>query len=130
MFEVNVNIDFEQVSTVLKNHGLNNGGKIQTFFTNEVMRRSDKYTPMQSGMLKNNTTILSSKDGFIYNSPYARYHWYGKKMVGPAPKTLTNEDMTYHGAPLRGPFWVNRMWVNEGDKIIDSVQKMVDRGGN
>lgn len=130
MFEVDIDINLEQVSSILRRHGLQQTGPVQTFFTNEVMRRSDKYTPMQTGILKNNVTVLSSKDGFIYNSPYARYHWYGKKMIGPAPKTLTNEDMIYHGAPLRGPFWVNRMWANEGDKIIDSVQKMVDRGGN
>ena len=61
MFEVDIDIDLEQVSSVLRRHGLQQSGPVQSFFTNEVMRRSDKYTPMQTGMLKNNVTVLPSQ---------------------------------------------------------------------
>ena len=138
----NINIDMEDVNTILKNHGLDANGKVQKFFTNEIMRISDDYVPFDGGPLKNSARNLG--DAILYNTPYARYHWYGKLMVDPitkkgsffkegyghwsrpnTPKVLTTRSMNYKGSPTRGPRWVERAWVNNKESIIKSTEDFI-----
>lgn len=137
-----VKVDFSDAAKVLENHGLEKGGRVQAFFTNEVMRRSDPYVPFSSGPLKNTARITADMDGIVYNQPYARVNWYGKLMVDPVTKKgaffspeygfwsrpkvkkeLSDRDMEYQGAPLRGPRWVERSWFDNKDDIIRSTEK-------
>lgn len=137
-----VKVDVSSADEVLKKHGLNPGGAVQAFFTNEIMRLSDDYAPFANGVLKNSAYIPPSNDAIIYNTPYARYHWYGKLMVDPitgkgaffsptygfwsrpnTPKVLTNRNMQYQEAPLRGPRWVERCWLDNKDAIIAATEK-------
>ena len=63
-----VSIDFADVETVLKNHGLQDGGPVQQFFTSELMRLSDPYVPFRSSVLKNSAHLNSfSLFHFFYN---------------------------------------------------------------
>ena len=140
MFEVQ--IDLDGADQIIANHGLQPGGPVQKFFTSELMRLSDPYVPFRSGPLKNSAHASPEWDAIIYNTPYARYHWFGKLMVDPitkkgafydpksgrfwsrpnTPKELTSRDMTYTGAPLRGPRWVERCWIDNKESIIKSTQ--------
>ena len=140
MFEISINLDGTE--KILKNHGLQEAGAVQQFFTNEIMRLSDPYVPFRSGPLKNSAHHSPYWDEIIYNTPYARYHWYGKLMVDPitkkgafhdplsgrfwsrplTPKELTTRDMKYTGAPLRGPRWVERCWIDNKDSIIKATE--------
>lgn len=143
MFEVSIDID--DVNQILRRHGLQDGGPVQKFFTGELMRLSDPYVPFRSGPLKNTVQPSNDWDAIIYNTPYARYHWYGKLMVDPitkkgsfydprsgrhwsrpnTPKELTTRDLHYTGGPLRGPKWVERCWINNKDSIIKSVEAYI-----
>lgn len=49
-------------------------------------------------------------------------------MVGPAPKQVTDIDLKYNGAPMRGAFWFERMKVDRGDDIVKGAEK-VAKGG-
>jgi hypothetical protein len=138
-------IDLDDVNQILRNHGLQDGGPVQKFFTNELMRLSDPYVPFRSGPLKNSAHMTQDGDGIIYNTPYARYHWYGKLMVDPitkkgafydprsgrywsrpnTPKELTDRDLQYTGGPLRGPRWVERCWIDNKDSILKSVEAYI-----
>lgn len=128
-----VKIDMSDAAKVLENHGLEKGGRVQAFFTTEVMRRSDPYVPFSSGPLKNTARMTADKDGIIYNQPYSRFHWYGKVMIYEptgstwAPKygekVVTDRDMEYQGAPLRGPKWVERSWLDNKDDIIRTTEE-------
>ena len=140
-----ISIDFADAGTILKKHGLHEGGPVQRFFTSEIMRLSDPYVPFRSGPLKNSAHPTPEWDAIIYNTPDARYHWYGKLMVDPitkkgafydprsgrfwsrpnTPKELTNKDLVYTGAPLRGPKWVERCWIDNKDSIIKSTQAYI-----
>lgn len=116
--------------------------KLQEIFSYEVMRHSDKYVPFASGVLKNSAFVDTDKKGIVYVAPYARYHWYGKLMVDQitqkgafyspdygfwsrpmTPKELTDIDMQYSGAPIRGSHWVERMWISEGKEITEAILK-------
>lgn len=104
-----------KISSRLK---INPGGPAQKYLLSEARRHSDKYTPMDTGSLKNNSRILPEKRAILYPTPKARYLWYGKVMVGRPPKKVTNKKIKFAGAPMRGPFWVNRMWADNKDKIL------------
>ena len=140
MFEVWVDLD--GADQIVTNHGLQPGGPVQKFFTSEVMRLSDPYVPFRNGPLKNSAHPTPDWDGIIYNTPYARYHWFGKLMVDPitkkgafydprsgrywsrpnTPKILTTRDLQYTGGPLRGPRWVERCWIDNKDSIIRATE--------
>lgn len=148
MFEVKADIEIDRIYNILKKRGLETNGAIQSLLTNEILRLADPYTPFDNGILKKNVMIGRNNDCIIYSSPYARYMWYGKLMVDPVtgkgaffkegygfwshpktPKVLSDINLKYQGAPMRGPFWVNRMWADKGEEIIEEIQKIVDRGG-
>jgi len=95
--------------------------KAQMFVDSEVLRLSEPYLPFQSGMLRTSGilgTVIGSGE-VVWNSPYARYLYYGKVMVGKAPKKVTNKDLTYYFAPMRGAFWFERMKKDKGQSILD-----------
>ena len=120
------------VSAVLKGRGLSNDRPLaQRRAVSEVFRLSDPYVPFRTGALKN--TVTTDGESLTYNVPYARYHWYGKVM-GPnvrmaegtyfsptKPKHLTGRDMTYSGAPTRGPRWTERMFLERRDELLRSI---------
>ena len=112
----------------LANRGLEAKGRAQQFIDNEVLRTSEPYVPMDIGALKqsgiNGTVIGSGK--LVYNSPYARYQYYGKLMVGKAPKTLTNIPLEYHsGDSRRGAFWFERAKADHLEEWIRGTAQVV-----
>ncbi len=136
-----VKVDVSSAEEILKKHGLGEGGRVQAFFTNEIMRISDPYTPFKDGALKASARMSADKTAIEYHTPYARYHWYGRLMVDPqtgkgaffshtygfwsrpgVQKVLSDRNMTYNGAPLRGPKWVQRCWNDNRDTIIKSTE--------
>ncbi len=103
--------------------------KAQIYIDNEVLRLSEPYIPMQSGMLKK-LGILGTVPGsgeVVWNGPYARYLYYGKLMVGRAPKKLTDKNLTYHGAPKRGAFWFERMKADKRGQILRGAAKITQK---
>lgn len=141
-------VEIKPPSEVIEKIGLNEGGRAQSFFTNEVMRLSDDYVPLDSGMLKNNVSIFSDKTGFEYNSPYARYQWYGMLMVDEktgkgaffnpsygfwsrpkTPKIIDPQGRKLNNVNgIRGPYWVERMWADRGNEICKALEEYIMRG--
>lgn len=136
-----IDVDYNKMNKITKKM---TDPKLQEIFSYEVMRHSDKYVPFQSGILKNSAFVDADKTGIVYVAPYARYHWFGKLMVDQktqkgafyspeygfwsrplTPKELTNKDLNYTGAPMRGSHWVERMWVAEGEEITKAMAKMM-----
>lgn len=101
----------------------------QSFVDSEVLRLCDPLTPMRSkALILLGTLATDVGSGLVqYNAPYARYHYYGKLMVGPAPKKLTEIDLTYEGAPQRGAFWFERMKANDAKAILKGAGKIVGK---
>lgn len=100
--------------------------KTQKFIDNEVLRLSSPYLPMQSGMLQK-LGVLGTEIGsgeVVWSGPYARYLYYGKVMVGRAPKKLTDRNLTFRGAPQRGAFWFDRMKADKKDQILRGAAKI------
>ena len=63
---------------LLRERGLNKGGKVQKFIDSEVIRCMDPFTPFRSGTLKKSATLGTViGSGLIkYTAPYARKNYY------------------------------------------------------
>lgn len=50
----------------------------------EIVKDTEKFVPMQSGYLKNSImqSLQSDDDFIVYNTPYARFLYYGYVMIG------------------------------------------------
>jgi 16S rRNA U516 pseudouridylate synthase RsuA-like enzyme len=122
---VTINIDAKKI---LSERGLGSSKKVQKYLASEVVRLSDKYVPMQQGMLKNQTQIASDGSQIVYTQPYAHYQYYGEVMAGRAPKDYTGRKLTYNGAPMRGARWTERMLADKRKEIENSVEAYIKRG--
>lgn len=99
----------------------------QKYIDSEVLRLSDPYLPKREGVLRS-LGILGTVPGsgeVVWNGPYARYLYYGKVMVGRAPKIVTNKDLQFSGAPMRGAFWFERMKADRQNEILDGARKIM-----
>ena len=98
---------------VVKDHGLDTGGKVQKYIDTQCLQLSEPYIPKDTGALINsgiqNTQIGSGE--VKWSTPYAR-RWY----YMPA---------TFQGAPQRGNYWFERMKSQYRDQILKNAQGMV-----
>lgn len=92
--------------------------RAQRFVDSEILRLSEPYTPLQTGMLVKSgalgTDVGSGEVKWI--APYAKAQYYrpGK----PGRET----------GPLRGPYWFERMKASYGDQIVAGA-KLLAGGG-
>ena len=125
---VNIKVDIP-TAKILKSRGLGSDTGARRFLASEVKRFCDPYVPMQQGLLKNQAVIASDGSQLIYTQPYAHYQYYGKVMAGRAPKHYTGDDLTYHGAPMRGPNWDKRMLADKSQDLERSLDAYIKKGG-
>ena len=88
---------------------------VQAMFDTEVMRLTDPYVPMDTGMLKN-TAKMASEIGtgeLVYATPYASAQYYRPGRAGSST-----------GA-LRGPYWGERMKADHLEHLAAFVRKAV-----
>lgn len=111
-------VRFKEVEQLLAEHGLNDGGEVQKFIDNEVMRQSLPYMPNMNGVLQNammSQTVIGSGE-IRQNTPYARYQYYGMLFVDPIT--------------LKGSFYdarTGRHWSRKGvAKIPDPTDRLLN----
>lgn len=121
---MNVKVDIN-VSKILAKRGIGGDNRARVFLASEVKRLSDPYVPMQQGLLKNNAVVAEDGSTLTYTQPYAHYQYYGEVMAGRAPKSYTGEKLTYHGAPMRGARWVERMLADKRNDLAKSVEAYI-----
>lgn len=137
-------VKLASLDKIKKRLGVEPNGRIQKFLTNTCYLHMDKYVPYEIGNLRTNVDVQSDK--IIYESPYARYQYHGKKMVmengksayySPdygfwskkgGKKTLTDEDLIYHTSGT-GSYWDRKMVSAEMNKVVKEVQNEINKGG-
>jgi len=132
---VNYNLEMKSIQQLCQERGILVNGRTQKFIDQEVIRLMDPYTPRLNGVLIKSAT-LGTKIGsgkVNQNAPYSRYHYYGKLMVSTITgsawshgesKELTDKDLKYNGAPIRGPYWFERMKADKKEQILRGAQKI------
>lgn len=126
--------------------GLNEGGIIQRYVSEQVRDLCDPYVPFREGKLKDSAEIIENNSVVIWDTPYATYQWNGIVYEDPklhcagfqtgngwrsrkdAEKIPTERSLEYYKGSLRGPRWVDRMLQNGGrKKIEDGVRNEVKK---
>lgn len=102
---------------LLRERGLQKGGKVQKFIDSECIRHMDKYTPFQTGFLKR-SVILGSVIGsgiLRYVAPYSRSVYYNNAGRG--------VEGTARGG-RRGRRWFEVMKTFHLSEIIEGAKKI------
>ncbi len=124
-----VSVEMRPVAQILESHGVGKNGHVQRFLTNTINRRITRYMPFLTGTLATKLKYVKSATKIEVLGPYAKYQYYGKLMVGPPPKILTDIPLNYTKTkhPLAGPFWDRRLMQAEGKAIANEVNKYIRR---
>lgn len=142
----NCKVKLPDTNGLLKKRNLETGGKVQQLVDKLVIDYSLPYTPFETGMLANSPYTASVPGKVIYNTPGARYLYYGK-VYGPnipvfeddsgvpmryfsppgQKKYPTGKDLQYRTDqnPNAGSFWVERMKPDHMKDILKEVQAFV-----
>lgn len=117
---VKMNFSMLPAEKIMQRRGMEEGGRVQKIIDSEVLRLCKPYTPFKASMLsKSGDAMTRIGSGEVrYKTPYARYQYYGKVMVGPAPKRVSDKDLTYHGGGKRGSMWFERMKSDHKEDIL------------
>lgn len=134
----------KSTAQMLAERNLESGGRVQRVIDNAVIRYDMDYVPRQTGVLAASPHGGYTPGAVVYNTPYARYLYYGEVMgsnipiieggdvVGffsppGMPKHLTGRALHYNGEPQRGSFWFERMKADHLDDIIEEAQNAVGK---
>lgn len=102
-----IKMNIDPADKILLKRHLNNNGKAQLFFTNEVRRLSIPYVPALTRKMEQ-TAVVQPKS-ITYGQPYARRQYY------------ENKGLNRSKAPLAGSLWDKRMWADRGPEIVSAV---------
>lgn len=83
----------------------------QKFIDNEILRKSEPYVPLKTGMLRD-SGIMGTKPGsgrIRWITPYAHWQYYNGKATG-----------------KRGRYWVKRAMTAHGKEILRGAQKKLN----
>lgn len=128
--DVSYKVELDSLQTILRKRGLDERGRIQKLCDSEVLRQCEPYTPRDTGALVNSATTATDigSGEVIWNTPYARYQYYGVLMVSPSTgsswakagerKVKTETSLTYHGGGMRGKLWFERWKADRGAELI------------
>lgn len=128
----NLKIKINDANKILKDHGLNQDGRVMQYLTTTADRLMNPFVPRQNGVLRRLKTYPSASK-IKYISPYAHYQYKGLKAKGASrPKgikrKISSEKLNYHTAGT-GPEWDKLMMQQKGKELIQDVQNHVNKGG-
>lgn len=106
----------DQIKRRLK---INYDGPVQAFMTETCFKTMDKYVPRRDGNLKNR--VYLTNHSITYQSPYARYQYYGVREDG-------THKVTHYTTPGTGPYWDKRMISADMDSVLRQVQDKINGG--
>ena len=109
--------------------GIQKGGPIHAFFTDECARYMDPFVPFRTGALAETVVkdgIINRDnvyvDRIIYKQDYAKYVYNGISKNG----NSLNYRKDMHSQA--GPYWDERMWSAYSYEITRNVVKYQERG--
>lgn len=129
-----IKVNMKPDSVIEARLGIEEGGRIHKFFTNQCALHMDKYVPFDSGDLA--TTVVDGgvvtgnvkETTITYEQPYAKYQYYGMRKDGSHRINEGNRKRDRH--PQATSYWDRQMVSAELPEIIEEVQNEIKRGGN
>ena len=131
----------------IRRSGVGTGGHVQKAVDAAVIRECFPYLPFDEGVLAGsaNTATKIGSGEVIYDTPYARYQYYGEVygpnipivengvVVGywsPPEKHPTGRQLQYNTDknPLAGSHWFDRAMADHGEDVLKEAQDAANRG--
>ena len=109
-------VKLQPTSTIKAHLGIEPNGRVQKFFTNTCYKHMTKYVPKDEGNLR--TIVDIKSDNITYESPHARYQYYGVREDG-------THKVSHYTTPGTGTYWDKRMWSAERQTIVEEVQNYI-----
>lgn len=109
-------VQLKPTSQIKAKLGLEPNGRVQKFFTNSCYKHMDKYVPMREGNLR--TIVDIQDDSITYESPYAKYQYYGVREDG-------SHKVENYTTPGTGTYWDERMKSAEMQDVVKEVQNYI-----
>lgn len=130
-FNFNVKVKMNNINKILKDHGLNEDGRVIQHARDEADRLMNSFIPFENGGLRRLKTYPSPSK-IRYTSPYSHYQYTGLKAKGASkPKgikrKISNEKLEYHTAGT-GPEWEKLMMEKKGKELAQDIQNYIKRG--
>ena len=141
--------DFIDAKTFVKEHGTGEGGFVQKVVDSAVIRECFPYLPFDEGILAGsaNTATKIGSGEVVYDTPYARYLYYGEvygpsfpivengEIVGwwsPPQKFPTGRDLQFNTEknPQAGSHWFDRAIADHKDDVLKEAQDAANSGRN
>lgn len=139
--------DFISAEEFIDRHGVGQGGHVQKAIDAAVIRECFPYLPFDEGILAGsaNTATKIGSGEVIYDTPYARYLYYGEVygpnipitengvIVGywsPPEKEGTGRKLQYSTEkhPMAGSHWFDRAMADHAEDVLKEAQDAADRG--
>lgn len=126
---------------IMQAKGVEPGGDVQTFHTQNVLRRILRYMPYESGMTIKITVAQTNvrRPLIITNTPSARFLFHGKLMVSDVTgspwarkgetKHVVDTPLVYTHTknPKAGPYWDKALSAAEGPAMAADLQRFIRR---
>ena len=109
-------VKLKPTSQIKARLGIQPNGRVQKFFTNTCYKHMDKYVPQRDGNLR--TIVDIQADSITYESPYAKYQYYGMREDGSRP-------VRNYTTPGTGPYWDKRMVSAEMQDVVKELQDYI-----
>lgn len=131
-----IKIKMNSTSKIIKDHGLDPNGRVVRYLRDTADRLMNPFVPMDNGMLRRNKTYPRNSE-IKYNSPYAKYQYYGKLMLTKngaswaklgEKKVLTSKKLKYHTSGT-GAHWDKLMMQRCKNDLIKDVENYIKSGG-
>ena len=142
-------LSMKEINQIIKDKGMDPGGDVQAFHTQNVLRRIKKYMPFVSGALYKITVAQTNIriPLIVTDAPHGKFLFYGKKMIDPkigaagfmtpegwrsrrgSVKILTSDPLEYNKSknPQAGPRWDKALSAAEGPAMAADLQRFINR---
>ena len=119
-----------EFGNLVKDLGLEEGGRAQQHLVKNVARRITKYVPKRTYSSIENAIAQGQEPAngrIAIRGPHVKCLYFGKVMAGRKPKHVTGRDLKYTTTfnRLAGPFWLERLMAAEKDRIIEDERRNI-----
>ena len=143
-------LTMKELNQLVKDKGLDEAGDVQSFHTQNVLRRIIKYMPYRTGATIKITRAQTDihRPRIITDVPYGKFLYYGKLMVDPVtgaagfqdkdgqwksrkgvPKVKSDRPIDYTDTkhPQAGPYWDRALVAAELPAMRADLQRYINR---
>ena len=119
-----------EFGNLVKDLGLEEGGRAQQHLVKNVARRITKYVPKRTYSSIENAIAQGQEPAngrIVIRGPHVKCLYFGKVMAGRKPKHVTGRDLKYTTTfnRLAGPFWLESLMAAEKDRIIEDERRNI-----